>query len=46
MKFDDLKELGSESAVKVCDLNKSLFVCCEGLRGLGFVNDNFNIFHR
>jgi hypothetical protein len=37
MKFDDLKELGSESAVKVCVLNKTLF----GVWGV--VNDNFHI---
>jgi hypothetical protein len=39
MKFDDLKELGSESAVKVCALNETLFVCLANPRGSGAVNE-------
>ena len=39
MKFNDLKELGSEPAVKVCTLNETLFVCLANLRGSGVVNE-------
>lgn len=39
MKFNDLKELGTEPAVKVRILNETLFVCMANLRGLGVVND-------